>query len=108
MAQKIMKIRKDDNVIILSGKDKGKTGKVTRAFPREMKVIVAGVNVRKVHKRPTKGGQKGQIIEQSVPMHVSNVMIVDPKTSKGSRVGYKMDGDKKVRISKKSGSSLSM
>lgn len=103
-----MKIRKDDNVIILSGKDKGKTGKVTRAFPREMKVIVAGVNIRKVHKRATKSGQKGQIVDQSVPMHVSNVMIVDPKTNKGSRIGYKMEGEKKVRVSKKSGTSLSM
>ena len=103
-----MKIRKDDNVIILAGKDKGKTGKVTRAFPREMKVIVAGVNIRKVHKRATKSGQKGQIIDQSVPMHVSNVMIVDPKTNKGSRIGYKMEGEKKVRVLKKSGTSLSM
>lgn len=103
-----MKIRKNDNVIILSGKDKGKTGTVTRAFPREMKVIVGGINIRKIHKRATKGGQKGQIIEQSVPMHVSNVMVVDPKTNKGSRVGYKMEGEKKVRVSKKSGSSLTM
>jgi large subunit ribosomal protein L24 len=103
-----MKIRKDDNVIILSGKDKGKTGKVLRAFPRESKVIVAGMNIRKVHKRPTKTGSKGQIIDQATPMHVSNVMIVDPKTNKRSRVGYTTADGKKTRVSKKSGSALSM
>jgi len=101
-----MKIRKDDNVIVISGKDKGKTGKVLKAFPREGKIIITGVNVVKAHERPRKSGQKGQIVEKSLPFSASNVMIVDPKTGKGSRVGMKKDGDKKVRVSKKSGSTL--
>lgn len=99
-----MKIKKGDNVIVISGKDKGKTGKVSRALPRENKIIVPGINVKKIHKRPTKSGQKGQIIDQASPMDVSNVMIVDPKNSKPSRVGFVKKGDKKERISKKSGS----
>ncbi len=98
-----MKIKKDDNVIVISGKDKGKTGKVIRAFPALNRVIVAGVNIKKTHQSPKKGGQKGQIIDKTMPIHVSNVMIVDPKTSKASRIGLKMEGGKKVRISKKSG-----
>lgn len=98
-----MKIKKDDNVIVISGKDKGKTGKVLRAFPRERKVIVAGINIKKLHKRPTKSGQKGQIIDQAAPMHVSTVMIVDSKTNKKSRIGYAIKDGKKSRIAKRSG-----
>ena len=98
-----MKIRKEDNVIVLSGKDKGKTGKVLRAFPRIGKVIVAGVNIKKIHKRPTKSGQKGQMVEQAAPVPVSVVSLVDPKTSKATRVGYGEKDGKKVRIAKKSG-----
>ncbi len=102
-----MKIKKDDNVIVISGKDKGKTGKVVRAFPRENKIIVAGVNIKKIHKRPTKSGQKGQVIEQAAPFHVSNAQIVDPKDNKRTRVGHGLAGDKKVRIAKRSGATLS-
>jgi len=102
-----MKIKKDDNVIVISGKDKGKTGKVVRAFPRENKIIVAGVNIKKIHKRPTKSGQKGQIIEQAAPFHVSNAQIVDPKDNKRTRVEYSIVGDKKVRVSKKSKTTIS-
>jgi large subunit ribosomal protein L24 len=101
-----MKIRKNDNVIVISGKDKGKTGKVVKAFPRENRILVSGVNLKKRHERPRKGGQKGQVTDKTMPIHVSNVMIVDPKTSKGSRVGLKIDGGKKVRVSKKSGTTL--
>lgn len=68
-----MHIKKDDNVIVLTGKDKGKSGKVVKAFPKIERVIVAGVNLRKKHQRPTKGGQKGQVIEKPAPIHVSNV-----------------------------------
>lgn len=99
-----MKIRKDDNVIVISGKDRGKEGKVTRVLPSENKVVIAGVNVRKVHVRARKAGQKSQMVDQSFPIHASNVMIVDPKSGKASRIGKKMEGDKKVRIAKKSGS----
>jgi large subunit ribosomal protein L24 len=101
-----MKIKKDDDVIVVAGKDKGKTGKVLVAFPREDKVIVAGVNVLKKHQRARKCGQKGQVVEKTMPVHVSNVMIVDPDTGKGSRVGMKLIGKKYVRISKKSGKEI--
>jgi large subunit ribosomal protein L24 len=102
-----MKIKKDDNVIVISGKDKGKTGKVARAFPRENKIIVAGVNIKKINKRPQKSGQKGQIIEQAAPFHVSNVQILDPKDNKPTRIRLEISGDKKVRVAKRSGTTLS-
>lgn len=101
-----MKIRKDDNVIVVTGKDKGKTGKVLRALPKQDKVIVTGVNVIKVHKRPTKSGAKGQIIDKTMPVHVSNVMIVDPKTNKPSRIRIERGEKGRVRISTKSSTSL--
>ena len=68
-----MKIKKDDKVIVLTGKDKGKTGSVIKAFPKENKVIVSGVNVLKVHQKPRKSGEKGQIIDKTIPIDVSNV-----------------------------------
>lgn len=102
-----MKIRKDDNVIVISGKSRGKTGKVVLALPKENKVVISGVNVVKVHERPRKSGSKGQIIDKSMPIHVSNVMLVDPKNSKPSRIGINRDRDgKKSRVSKKSGTTL--
>lgn len=101
-----MNIKKDDNVIIIAGKDKGMKGSVIKALPKENKVIVSGVNILKKHSRPTKSGQKGQIIEKTMPINVSNVMLVDAKTGKGTRVGKKMIGDKKVRISKKTGNEI--
>lgn len=102
-----MKIKKDDNIIVISGKDKGKTGKVVRAFPRQNKIIVAGVNIKKIHKRPTKSNQKGQIIEQAAPFHVSNAQIVDPKDAKkGTRIRMDITLGKKVRVAKRSGTTL--
>lgn len=101
-----MKIKKNDNIIVIAGKDKGKTGKVIRALPRENMVVVAGVNMKKKHQRPQKSGQKGQIINKTLPIHVSNVMILDPSTGKRSRIGMKMVGDKYVRVSKKSGKEI--
>ncbi len=102
-----MRIKKDDNIIVIAGKDRGKTGKVVRAFPKENKIIVSGINMRKIHKRPSKSNQKGQIIDQAAPFDVSNVMLVDPKTSKGTRVGTQKDkSGKKVRVAKKSGTTL--
>lgn len=70
-----MKIKKDDNVIVLAGKDKGKTGKILRAFPKEDRVLVEGVNTKKVHEKPKKSGTKGMIVERIFPIHVSNVKI---------------------------------
>jgi large subunit ribosomal protein L24 len=101
-----MKIKRDDNVIVISGKDRGKTGKVLKAFPREGKIVMAGVNVVKVHERARKQGGKGQVVEKSMPFPVSNVMIADPKTGARTRVGMKKEGDKKVRTAKKSGQTL--
>ena len=68
-----MHVRKDDNVIVITGKDKGKTGKITRAFPKENKVLIAGINVQKRHMRARRGGKKGEIVEKAMPIHVSNV-----------------------------------
>lgn len=92
--------------MVLSGKDRGKSGKVLRAFPRESRVLVEGVNVVKRHQRPTKSNQKGQIVDKTVPIHVSKVMIVDPKGGERTRVGYRMEGNKKVRFARKSGSTI--
>jgi large subunit ribosomal protein L24 len=97
-----MKLKKGDNVIIVTGKDKGKKGKIVLVLPEKNKVVVEGLNMMKKSQRPRKSGEKGQIISKAMPIHASNVMIVDPKTGKGSRMGTKMIGDKKVRISKKS------
>ena len=96
------KIKKGDKVIVLAGKDKGKTGEVTQVLPKEDRVIVAGVNVVKRHQRPTQT-TPGGIEEKNAPIHISNVALVDPKTGEPTRVGFKVDGDKKVRIAKKSG-----
>jgi len=100
-----MKIKKGDKVIMIAGKDRGKTGTVVRALPSEDRVIIEGLNMVKRHKRAARGG-KGQIIEKPVSIHVSNVQVVDPKTGKGTRV--KVDRSKGYsRIAVKSGSSLS-
>ncbi|MCK5096396.1 MAG: 50S ribosomal protein L24 [Candidatus Pacebacteria bacterium] len=101
-----MKIKAKDNVIVISGKDKGKKGKVLRAIPAEDKIVIEGVNVRKKHKKANRKGLRGEIIEFATPIHVSNVMIEDPKTKKPSRVGYKTVNDKKIRIAKKSDSEI--
>lgn len=101
-----MKIKKGDNVIVISGKDKGKKGSVTKAFPALERVIVEGVNVRKKHQKPRQRGAKGQIVEIASPIHVSNVMIADPKTGTPTRIGMKVEGGKRIRLAKKSGASL--
>ena len=97
-----MKLKKGDNVIIVTGKDKGKKGKIAHVFPAENKVVVEGLNMMKKHQRPRKSGEKGQMINIAMPINASNVMIVDPKTGKGSRLGKKKVGDKMVRIARKS------
>ncbi len=82
-----MKIKKGDIVKIISGKDKNKTGKVLKAFPVKEQVVVENVNLKKKHQKANKGGQKGQIIEKTYPVHVSNVAFVDSKTKKAQRSG---------------------
>ena len=102
-----MKILKGDKVVVIAGKDKGKTGIVQAAYPKKNKVVVEGVNVHKKHRKPTQQNPEGSVVEIYVPIDVSNIAIVDPKTKKPSRVGYKVEKDgKKVRIAKKSGSKL--
>ena len=100
-----MKIKKGDEVVVISGKFKGVKGKVLQARPSESRVVVEGVNRHKWHIKPTQE-QPGHIVDREARIHVSNVALVDPKTKKASRVGYKIDGDKKVRIAKKSGAEL--
>ena len=101
-----MKIHRGDNVIIIAGKDRGRTGTVTRALPADEKVIIDGLNLRKRHRRPRKANEKGQIIEFAHPIHVSNVMLIDPKAGKPTRVGYRTEGERKVRYAKKSGTTV--
>lgn len=102
-----MKIKKNDTVIVLTGKDKGVKGKVLAAFPRISKVLVEGVNVTKKHTRSRKRGEKGQIVDRPLPLHVSNVALLDPKENKPTRVGYRVESGKKVRYSKRSGQTIS-
>lgn len=96
-----MKIHKDDQVLIISGKDKGRKGKVIEALPKQARIIIENINLRKKHVRPKKSGEKGQIVELPGPLSVSDVKIICPKCSKAARVGYKIEGKKKYRICKK-------
>ena len=97
-----MKIKKGDQVIVLSGDDKGKTGEVIKAMPKEGKVVVQGVNMVKRHTKPSQTSAGG-IISKEAPINVSNVAIVDPKSVKATKVGYKEENGKKVRFARKSG-----
>ena len=101
-----MKLVKGDKVIVIAGSDKGKTGIVQAVYPKKNKVVVEGVNVHKKHKKPTQNNPEGSVVEMYVPIDASNVAIVDPKTKKASRVGYKVEKGVKTRISKASGSKL--
>ena len=100
-----MKIKKGDEVVVISGKYKGVKGKVLQVRPAESRVVVEGVNRHKWHIKPTQE-QPGHIVDREAPIHVSNVALIDPKTKKATRAGYKMEGDKKVRVSKKSGTQI--
>ena len=98
-----LKIKKGDKVIVITGKDKGKTGEVTKVLVQENKVIVSGINMAKRHTKPSQESAGG-IISKEMPIHISNVAYVDPKTSKATRLGVKVDKDgHKVRVAKKSG-----
>lgn len=96
-----MKIKKGDKVIVIAGKDRGKTGTVAEAFPRRDQILVDGVNLKKKHEK-ARGTRKGQVVERAMPFHVSNVMILDPQTGKGSRIGIMRKDGKRIRVSKKS------
>ena len=101
-----MNIKRDDKVIVLSGKDKGKQDKVLSADPKAMKVVVEGVNVATKHQKPMKQGQDGGIIKVETPIYVSKVQLVCPKCGKGTRVGHKIADGKKVRVCKKCGAEV--
>jgi large subunit ribosomal protein L24 len=108
-----MRIRKDDQVIVTGGKDAGKTGRVTRTEPKKSRVYVEGLNMIKRHERPRsvkdaeRGGQVGGIVEKEGPIHVSNVMLLDPKNNKPTRVGVRRDeGGKRERFARRSGASI--
>jgi large subunit ribosomal protein L24 len=97
-----MKIKKGDNVVVITGRDKGKTGQVLRAIPTEARVLVQGINMVKRHTTP-RPGEPGGIVEKEAPIHVSNVAHIDPDTKKPSRVGFKVIDGKKVRFARRSG-----
>jgi large subunit ribosomal protein L24 len=104
-----MRIRQDDEVIVLAGKDKGKTGKVLRTDPKKDRVFVAGLNMVKRHQRPNPGRPNAQVgvIEKEGPIHVSNVAIVDPKDHKPTRIGITRDDEgRSKRVSRRTGSEL--
>lgn len=96
-----MKILKGDKVIVIKGKDRGKSDKVIKTFPKKLMVVVEGLNVRKKTIRPKKQGERGQIVSMPWPMRVENVMVICGACNKPTRVGHRDDGDKKVRYCKK-------
>ena len=98
-----MKIKKGDRVVVLSGKDKGKHGEVTKSMPKDGKVIVSGVNVAARHRKPSQANPQGGIERREAPLHVSKVAIEDPKTGKPTRVRFEERDGKKVRVAVKSG-----
>jgi len=97
-------VKKDDTIVVITGKDKGKKGRIIAAYPRENRVLVEGINMVKKHAKPTQQNPQGGILDQEAPIHVSNVMLIDPKSGKPTRVGYKvLENGEKVRVAKKSG-----
>lgn len=102
----MMRVKREDTVVVIAGKDKGKTGKVLRVFPKTNKVLVEGVNVITKHQKPTAVNPQGGIINKEAPIHISNVMPVDPETGKGTRVRFEVKDGQKVRVSVKSGKEI--
>jgi large subunit ribosomal protein L24 len=106
------KIRRDDEVVVVSGKDRGKTGKVLRVDPAKQRVFVEGLNIVKRHQRPMqvpnaqRAEQVGGVIEKEGPIHISNVMLIDPKDKKPTRVGITREGGSRARVTRRSGTSL--
>jgi large subunit ribosomal protein L24 len=104
-----MKIRKNDMVMVISGNDRGKTGKVLKVFPQKYRIIVEGINLRKKHTKPNQKNPQGGILEKEASIHASNVMILDPKTNEPTRIGSRVildekTGKKKIaRVAKASG-----
>ena len=97
------KIKKGDRVVVLAGKDKGRKGQVIRVLPKENRLVVAGINMVKRHTRPSQADPQGGIKNKEAALHISNVAFVDPKSGEPTRVGFRIEDGKKVRIAKKSG-----
>ena len=100
------KIKKGDRVVVLTGKDKGRSGSITKVFPKDSKVLVQGINMVQRHTKPSQGDPQGGIKHKEMPIHVSNVSLVD-SNGKATRVGFRVDGDKKVRFAKSNGEVIS-
>jgi large subunit ribosomal protein L24 len=107
-----MRVRRDDTVRVTAGKDKGKTGRVLRVEPQRRRVYVEGLNMRKRHERAApipgsqRAGQTGGVIESEGPIHVSNVMLVDPSSGEPTRVGVRREGGRRVRVARRSGEAI--
>ncbi len=101
-----LKIKKNDTVVVLSGKDKGKQGKVLGTIPSEAKVVVEGVNMVTCHVKPRRQGEEGGIVKREAALYASKVQVVCPKCGKGTRIAYKIEDGKKTRICKKCGAAL--
>lgn len=101
-----MNIKKGDTILIISGKDKGKNGKVTEVFPKDNRIIVEGLNIVKRHRKPRREGEKGQRVEVPRPFDVSNAELICPKCKKAARIGYRILEKSKVRICKKCGQEI--
>ena len=104
MATKL-KVKKGDKVVVITGRDKGKSGEILKVLREENRVIVQGVNVARRHQKQSMS-QEGGIVQKELAIHVSNVALIDPKSEKPTRVGYKMDGERKIRIARRSGEAL--
>ena len=101
-----MRIKKGDNVLILRGRDKGKKGKVLRTFPQTNQILIEGLNLKKVHKRPRREGEKGQVVEVAAPLLSGRVKIICSHCNQPARAGYKIEGENKTRICKKCGAGV--
>jgi len=99
-------IKKGDTVYVNAGNDKGKTGKVLTVIPEKDRAIVEGINMVSKHTKPNTKQPQGGIVKQEASIHISNLNLIDPKSGKATRVGYKMDGEKKIRYAKKSGEEI--
>ena len=102
---KKFKLKKGDEVIVIAGKDKGKTGKIIKMVPKQMKAVVSEINKVKKNQKPD-NNQPGGIIDKEMPIHISNLSFYDPELKKATRIGYKLDKNKKVRINKSSGKEI--
>ena len=103
-----MKVKKNDTVLVIAGKDKGKKGKVLRSIPTDNRVVVDGVNIQKKHKKARSAQETSGIVNVTGPIDASNVMVVCPACGKPTRVGYKIEGDKKIRVCKHEGCGKSL